>query len=159
MSTDTLPKTTLVLLQKPDYVLLAMKKRRFGEGKWNGVGGKPEKGETIEQAAIRECEEEIHIQPLKLSHMATLDFYHDAQPDWNQQVIVFSVTEWTGEPTETEEMKPQWFALSEIPYESMWDDDAFWLPEFLAGKKLHWTFRYDLDQKIIEHRAESVVGK
>lgn len=37
---------TLCYLLKDDQVLLAMKKRGFGEGKWNGPGGKVEKGET-----------------------------------------------------------------------------------------------------------------
>ena len=40
--------------KKKDKVLLAMKKRGFGAGKWNGVGGKVKDGETIKQAAIRE---------------------------------------------------------------------------------------------------------
>ncbi|HET8669978.1 MAG TPA: NUDIX domain-containing protein, partial [Candidatus Saccharimonadales bacterium] len=43
--------------------LLAMKKRGFGINKWNGVGGKVDEDETIEQAAIRECQEEITVTP------------------------------------------------------------------------------------------------
>lgn len=34
-------------------ILLGLKKRGFGEGKWNGFGGKVEPGETIPQAAAR----------------------------------------------------------------------------------------------------------
>ncbi len=44
---------TLVFLVDDDRVLLGMKKRGFGAGKWNGFGGKVEPGETIEEAAIR----------------------------------------------------------------------------------------------------------
>lgn len=47
-------ETTLCLLKKDDEILLAMKKRGFGEGKYNGVGGKIEKGETPEETMIRE---------------------------------------------------------------------------------------------------------
>ncbi|CAN0505072.1 unnamed protein product, partial [Ectocarpus sp. 12 AP-2014] len=32
-------------------ILLGMKKRGFGEGKWNGFGGKVESGESVEEAA------------------------------------------------------------------------------------------------------------
>jgi 8-oxo-dGTP pyrophosphatase MutT (NUDIX family) len=50
--------TLLFLVKKQDNkitdVLLAMKKRGFGAGRWNGVGGKLGEGETIEQAVIRE---------------------------------------------------------------------------------------------------------
>ena len=35
-----LRQATICLLRKNDEVLLAMKKRGFGVGKWNGVGGK-----------------------------------------------------------------------------------------------------------------------
>ncbi len=39
-----MPQTTLCFLLKGDEILLALKKRRFGTGKWNGVGGKIEIG-------------------------------------------------------------------------------------------------------------------
>ena len=60
---------TLVFVFNPKkQILLAMKKRGFGEGKWNGAGGKVETGETIIQAASRELGEEtgIEIIPEKL---------------------------------------------------------------------------------------------
>lgn len=44
---------TLVLVVQPGRVLLGMKKRGFGAGKWNGFGGKVQPGETIEEAARR----------------------------------------------------------------------------------------------------------
>ena len=44
---------TLLFVRKDDEILLGMKKRGFGTGKWNGFGGKIEAGETIEQAAVR----------------------------------------------------------------------------------------------------------
>ena len=44
---------TLVLIRESTRVLLGMKKRGFGQGRWNGFGGKVEKGETILQAAVR----------------------------------------------------------------------------------------------------------
>ncbi len=42
-------------------ILLCMKKRGFGEGKWNGAGGKQVDWETIEQTAIREFLEETWV--------------------------------------------------------------------------------------------------
>ena len=55
-------ETTLCLLKKDNQILLAMKKRGFGEGKYNGVGGKIEEGETPEEGTIREIEEEFGIK-------------------------------------------------------------------------------------------------
>lgn len=45
---------TLVLIVQPGRVLLGMKKRGFGAGKWNGFGGKVQPEETIEDAARRQ---------------------------------------------------------------------------------------------------------
>lgn len=46
---------------KNSLVMMGMKKRGFGVGKWNGFGGKVEAGESNEQAAIRELEEESSV--------------------------------------------------------------------------------------------------
>ena len=54
--------TTLVLVHQGEKVLLGMKKRGFGQGRWNGFGGKLHEGETIEQAAKRETFEEAGVQ-------------------------------------------------------------------------------------------------
>ena len=58
-------ETTLCLLKKDNSILLAMKKRGFGSGKYNGIGGKIEKGETPDEAMIRETKEEIKVTPIK----------------------------------------------------------------------------------------------
>ncbi len=150
-----LRQTTLLFLTKDDEILLAMKKRGFGAERWNGVGGKPDQNETIEQAAIRECNEEINVTPLALKQVATLDFYFPpTKAIWNQQVIVYFCTDWRGNPTETEEMNPAWFKVSDIPYAKMWPDDKFWLPEVLKGNFVTATFRFDDDDHILSHELQ-----
>ena len=44
---------SLLFLRRDDQILLAMKKRGFGSDRYNGVGGKIEPGDTVEQAMIR----------------------------------------------------------------------------------------------------------
>lgn len=136
--------TTLLFLVKDDQILLAMKKRGFGAGKWNGVGGKIEPGESIEQAAIRECQEEIGVTPNALERVANLTFTFDGETSdiWTHTFIARG---WTGEPVETEEMAPRWFAQTDIPYADMWEDDAHWLPHVLEGKKVVATFLFNND--------------
>ena len=57
-------------------LLLAMKKKRFGVGKWNGVGGKLDLGKDkdIFDAAIREMEEEINVKIKRPEKVAILNF-------------------------------------------------------------------------------------
>lgn len=44
---------TLAVIRNECNVLLGYKKRGFGQGKWNGFGGKVEHGENIKEAALR----------------------------------------------------------------------------------------------------------
>ena len=72
---------------------------------------------------------------LRQSHKAgELSFYFPHSPDWNQKVHVYLSELWDGDPMESEEMKPQWFFSKDIPFDSMWPADKFWIPEILDGK-------------------------
>jgi 8-oxo-dGTP pyrophosphatase MutT (NUDIX family) len=134
--------TTLCLTIKDGKLLLGMKKRGFGEGNWNGFGGKLLPEESPEAAAIRELEEEAGIRATALEKMGHFTFIGK---DFDEEIEVnlFEVIEYEGEPTESEEMKPKWFEIAEIPYEEMWEDDSHWLPLFLEGKKTKAVFHYE----------------
>ena len=132
-------------------ILLAMKKRGFGQGRWNGVGGKidPAKGDkNVFDSAVRETEEEIGVKPKNFKKVAIIDFHFPEV--LNQQVHVFLTKNWEGEPIETEEMAPKWFKIEEIPFDQMWDDDKHWLPHVLKNKKLKAKFIFDKNDKIVE---------
>lgn len=150
-------RRTLLFLVKNGEVLLAMKKRGFGAGRWNGVGGKFEPGETVEQALIRECQEEIGVTPKHFWQVAEHDFqeFHDGEQA-HMHVYAYFCDEWEGEPTESEEMVPKWFTYDDVPYKTMWPDDEYWLPEVLAGKKVFCTFRLDEEDNIISHSVDAV---
>lgn len=126
---------TLTFLQRDREICLAMKKRGFGEGNWNGYGGKIEKGETVEGAAVREIFEEsgvtVREESLEKSTINEFFFVDGA----HLLVHVFFVRTWKGDPVETEEMRPAWFLFSEIPYDEMWEDDQYWLPRALLGER------------------------
>jgi len=136
---------TLLFLRQEGQILLAMKKRGFGVGKWNGVGGKADTDESAEQAAIRECQEEIGVTPLKPRLVGKIKFYEQNDPTFGHYIHIFTATKWQGEPIETEEMRPEWFDIQDIPYGKMWVDDPLWLPLVLEGKKIQGTLTLDGD--------------
>ncbi|KAI5063660.1 hypothetical protein GOP47_0022207 [Adiantum capillus-veneris] len=123
---------TLAIVNQRGQVLLGLKKRGFGEGYYNGFGGKVEVGETIEGAARRELQEEAGIVAGSILKQGVLTFHFDDKPQpW--EVHVFNILDYSGEPCETDEMSPQWFSHGEIPFDKMWKDDEIWYPHFLAG--------------------------
>lgn len=152
-------QTTLCLLLKEDKILLAMKKRGFGAGRWNGAGGKfdSEKGDkTILDAAIRETKEEIGVEIKNPQNRAIFHFKFANKPEWNQDVSLFVTGEWDGNPSESEEMMPKWFDFDKIPYESMWPDDIHWLPHILAGKNLEANFLFGEGDKILDYNVNII---
>lgn len=149
--------TTLLLTVKDGQILLAMKKRGFGTGLLNGAGGKVEMGETVEQAMLRETQEEIGIIPTKYEKVAKHRFKTFFKGEWTYLIThVYIATDYTGEPVESDEMKPLWVDLDKIPYDKMWPDDCYWLPRALAGEKMEGTFGFDIDNKLISHNIKLV---
>lgn len=146
-------RRTLLFLRHDDEILLAMKKRGFGAGRWNGTGGKFEPGETIEQALVRETEEEIGVTPTHYTKVAELDFQAHS---WQVYAYVYIADQWEGEPAESEEMAPQWYPLAAIPYAEMWEDDQYWLPQVLAGHKVTGKFTFD-EHDHMTSRAVTVI--
>ena len=142
--------TLLFLIKKENQVitdiLLAQKKRGFGTGKYNGVGGKVEDGETVDAAAIRETKEEIGVDVLETQKVAELTFIYNHKPEWNQVVHIYFCEVWSSEPSESEEVAPSWFAVRDIPYTTMWPDDAIWLPKVLDGQKVDGQFVFEGDE-------------
>jgi len=138
MSKANFTTTTLCFLTKPGQILLAQKKRGFGKDWWNGYGGKVKEEETITESLIREVAEEaaVTVSEPDLQKVAIIDFYFKDKIEWNQQCHVFLANAWQGEPQESEEMRPQWFAQDQIPFSAMWPTDYLWLPRILAGETL-----------------------
>lgn len=148
---------TLVYLVREKEICLALKKRGFGEGNYNGYGGKLEKGETILQAAVREVFEESTcvVQEDDLEQVADITFVFT---DEQMHVHAYFARIWKGEPIETEEMKPYWFSYADIPYTHMWADDQHWMPPVFAGEKIQGTVWFFEDGKSIERMQWEVVS-
>lgn len=147
---------TLCLAYEHPRILLGMKKRGFGQGRWNGFGGKVEPGETIENAARRELLEESGLTAGEMEHRGILNFEFKGDPV-AMEVHVFHVKNYTGEPNETEEMRPAWFDVSAIPLDKMWPDDKHWLPLFVEGKRFEGRFVFeDMDNIIHKELVELV---
>uniref|UniRef100_UPI0037E71439 oxidized purine nucleoside triphosphate hydrolase isoform X1 n=2 Tax=Semicossyphus pulcher TaxID=241346 RepID=UPI0037E71439 len=146
---------TLVMVVRPGRVLLGMKKRGFGAGKWNGFGGKVQPGESIEDGARRELEEESGLTVDSLRKIGNIKFEFVGETEL-LDVHVFRADDYNGEPTESEEMRPQWFEWDKIPFSQMWPDDIMWFPLMLQKKKFVGYFKFQGHDVILSHALQEV---
>lgn len=146
---------TLCLIHDDERILLGLKKRGFGMNRWNGFGGKVQPGEFIEEAAKREVLEEANLTLTEFTEKGLLFFSFDNDTPF-LEIHVFHGTEYSGEPQESEEMKPQWFLKKDIPYSDMWADDPYWLPLFLEGKSFTGHFHFKDNDTLLQHEVKEV---
>ncbi len=139
-------KAVIVFIKSKGSIVLIEKKTGLGAGKINGPGGRIEKGETPEEAAVRECREEIGVTPLELSLKAELSFVFT--DGYSLYGYAFTAGGYEGNLVETYEAKPFLCDEGEIPYGKMWEDDILWLPHALSGKKVYGRFIFENDRML-----------
>jgi 8-oxo-dGTP diphosphatase/2-hydroxy-dATP diphosphatase len=147
--------TNLIFIVQKPKILLGMKKRRLGAGKWNGYGGKVLDGESMEDSLIREVEEEAGIKIKNFEKLGIMDFYMP-HADLHIENHVYKTNEYEGEVIETEEMRPEWFDIDKMPFEAMWKDDPLWMPLLLEDRKFRGRFVFGENEEILEHELKEV---
>lgn len=147
---------TLCLVTKENQILLGYKKQGFGQGRWNGFGGKVNEKESIVLAVKRELAEECGLIAKSLEPIGIVNFEFRKNPGRILEVHLFKCDDFNGEVKESDEMRPQWFLSEELPVDEMWDDDKYWLPLFLQGKKFTGYFLFAENDKVIKHELKIV---
>lgn len=147
-------QASLWILIKDGQIFLWEKKRWFAKWVFNWPWGKQEKNETIEECMIREAKEEIWIDILKMTKVWINHFYFPEEPSWNQDVHIFMIEDFSWDVVESEEIKPYWFDINNIPYKKMWADDKIWLPSVLNWEKdIEYKFILDKNTgEVIEYK-------
>ncbi|MHB1357448.1 MAG: NUDIX hydrolase [Anaerolineae bacterium] len=126
---------TLCFLLRGDMVLLlrgAVTKRLWA-GKWNGIGGHLEVGETPLDGARREIKEETGLEVYDLQLRAIV---HISSSEANQGIMIFV---YSGEAPSSEvsssaEGDLQWFPLDGLPQDALVEDLSELIPRVLAAK-------------------------
>ena len=137
---------TLCYLKRDGCTLMVHRNKKVNdihEGKWNGLGGKLEAGETPEECAIREVLEEsgLLIQNPKLCGL--LLFPKFKGNDW--YVLVFTAKELSGELIDSPEGKLEWIPDENILDLNLWESDHIFMPWIEAGRFFSAKFIYEGD--------------
>ena len=142
---------TLVFVVSDGRILLIRKKRGLGAGKVNGPGGRVEPGERPEVGAARELREEVGLRAGPLTRLG--DHRFQFIDGYSIYVHVYWTSEVAGTAVETDEASPFWCDVDAIPFEEMWQDDQYWLPLVLQGRRFSGYWIFDGDT-MLDHRLD-----
>ena len=153
-------KKVLTLCELIDYqnqkICLGLKKTGFGKGFYNGFGGKVEKSDkSVLDAAKRECREEAKVDLINCNKIGIIYFSFTYLAELFE-VHVYSSTKWEGKPSESDEMKPEWFDFKDIPYDKMWKDDMLWMQYLLNNEMFIGAAYFDKGNKILNSQFKSI---
>jgi 8-oxo-dGTP pyrophosphatase MutT (NUDIX family) len=153
----TIRATLCQIISEGRLLLIRKGPGLFGEGKWNGPGGKLLPGESPEEGVVREIREETGLELKSVTLHGVLDFYFGKKPEPDWVVYIFSSSDFSGEPnTVSEEGVLRWFSFDDIPYDRMWQDDEHWLPILLDGKRFKGWFLFNEDgSRLLRHQLET----
>lgn len=121
------PQTTLCYLERGDEYLLLhrnRKKQDVNRGKWIGVGGKFEEGETPQACMLREVQEETGLVPTSYRYRGVVHFF---QGDFSEDMHLFTADGWNGEQKPCDEGELAWVRKDEMETLPMWAGDRIFL--------------------------------
>ena len=121
-------ETVLVYIKHEDKYLMLYRNKKVNdpnEGKWMGVGGHIEKGETPDEAMVREVFEETGLQVISYSQIGNALFVND---DYQEKMYLYTATCNKKEFTECNEGVLRYFTKEEMLKLNMWEGDKSFLP-------------------------------
>ncbi len=132
---------TLCYLRKNGKTLMIHRVKKENDmhaGKWNGLGGKFEPGESPQECARREIQEECGLTPkdLILKGIITFPAFYEFE-DW--YTFIFLVPEFEGQIIDSNEGNLKWIPNEELLDLNLWAGDRVFLPwleqeKFFSGK-------------------------
>ena len=128
--------TVLCYLKKDNQYLFMLRnkeKNDLNEGKWIGIGGHIEPGETKEEALIREVKEETGFTINSFSYRGEILFINN---DYQEIMYVFTSDDFTGEMIECDEGELSWIDKDKILDLNLWEGDRYFLKPLLNSDKM-----------------------
>ena len=122
-------KTTSLcyLEQNGCYLLLhrVKKEQDDNRGKWIGIGGKFEDGESPEECMLREVKEETGLTVKEYRYRGIITFVSSVCP--TEYMHLFTATAWSGELADCDEGELAWVKKAELERLPMWEGDRVFL--------------------------------
>lgn len=116
------------------------------QGKWNGLGGKLDPGETPEECARREIEEESGLRVTDLDYKGLITFpAFSEEEDW--YTFIFVAENFTGELIDSPEGTLAWIEDSALLDLNLWEGDRIFLkwldePAIFSAKFVYQDYQF-----------------
>ena len=120
---------TLCYIKNNDQTLMVYRNKKPNDmhrGKWNGLGGKFELGESPEECVVREVLEESGLAIHRPKMHGLLVFPNFKGDDW--YVFVFTVREFEGELIDSPEGRLEWIPDDKLTSLNLWASDQIFFP-------------------------------
>jgi len=141
---------TLCYVRQDNQTLMIHRVKKANDihqGKWNGLGGKLEPGESPEQCVVREISEEAGLNIQQPRYHGLLVFADFKNEDW--YVWVFSAELFTGLlAEESNEGNLQWIPDENLTSLNLWPSDQIFLPWLKSDKIFSARFQYAGDEML-----------
>ena len=135
---------TLCYVRRDGKTLMLHRNKKPGDvhkGKWNGLGGKLEAGESPDDCVVREVREESGLNLLDPRLRGVLTFPAFAKGvDW--VVFVYTATRFEGALGDCPEGSLEWVADAKVPELNLWEGDRLFLPWLDAPRFFSAKFVY-----------------
>ena|SRR3989304_1776545 len=127
------------------------KENDYHEGKWNGLGGKLEQGESPEDCVIREIKEEagLDIKNPKMHGFITFPLFDEAD-DW--YVFIFTAEDFKGSIIDSPEGNLEWIPNDKLTSLNLWGGDEIFLKWLFQEKFFSAKFNYE-NGKYLDHEV------
>jgi 8-oxo-dGTP diphosphatase len=128
-------------------VLLGRKLTGLGKGKVVAPGGKLEAGESPVDAAVREVREEVGLAVAaeSLELLGKLTYVFPTKTEWSQVSWAFRARGRFEDAAASDEIEASWVPIEDVPFNEMWDDAKYWLPDLFKGHRVVATFEFGTD--------------
>ncbi len=139
--------TTLCYLERDGKYLMLLrnkKKKDINKGKWIGLGGKFEQGESPEECAIREVFEETGLVLREARFRGLVTFITAAGMD--EYMCLFTSTDFSGEEHPCDEGELAWIPKEEIGDLNLWEGDRIFL-RLLAEDAPFFSLKLSYDEE------------